>query len=402
MSEKNASSLLYDPKVRSITFQIVVLAIVGGLLIYGFRNMIQNYGGLSMEFMSRTMSTQVLTTFGTWIDGYEANVSRVSDALWVGIANTLIISFLGIVFATIWGFLLGVFRLSNNFILRSFSTVYVEVLRNIPLLLQIFFWIAIMRTLSDSFKVADSTVIIPKVLYYNASGLRGPFLDWQEGGIWVFAALILGAVLWWAIARWAKKRQMSTGQQFPAFWVGLVVFILCPVIAFFLAGRPVIVELPTEVTEGPILKRGAFEIGVGSVIVPQFIALFMALFTYTAAFIAEIVRAGILAVPKGQSEASAALGLSNSQALRLVILPQALRVIIPPLTSQYLNLTKNSSLAAAIGYPETVMLFTGIALNQTGRAVEIILITILVYLTISLATSLFMNWFNNRMKLIER
>ncbi len=402
MSEKNSSSILFDPKVRSIAFQAFVGIAVLALLVIGFSNMLAKYGSLSLDFLDRTMSTQVLTTFGTWINGYEANVSRVIDALWVGIANTLIVSVFGIIFATIWGFLLGVFRLSNNFILRSFSTIYVETLRNIPLLLQIFFWIAITRTLSDSFKVADSITIIPGLVYYNASGLRGPFLDWQQGGIWVFLAVIVGAVVWWALARWAKKRQMATGQTFPSFWVGLALFIIIPTIVFLLAGRPVIVEVPTEVTEGPILKRGAFEIGVGSVIVPQFIALFMALFTYTAAFIAEIVRAGILAVPKGQSEASAALGLSNSQALRLVILPQALRVIIPPLTSQYLNLTKNSSLAAAIGYPETVMLFAGIALNQTGRAVEIIMITICVYLIISLATSLFMNWFNNRMKLVER
>lgn len=402
MSEKPRTSLLYDPKARSLFFQAIVAFAIIFALYLGIRNLVENYPGFSFDFMGQPSPVQVLTTFGTWAFGYEANASSVFTAFLVAVSNTLILAFIGIIFATIWGFILGVFRLSSNFILRAFSTVYIEILRNVPLLLQIFLWIAVTRSFSDSFKVADSLTIIPGVLYYNASGLRGPFLDWQQGGGVVFLALIAGALLWWLIARWAKARQAASGKQFPVFWAGLGLFILVPVVAFYVMGKPVIVELPTEVMEGPLLKRGAFEIGVGAAVVPQFIALFLALSTYTAAFIAEIVRAGILAVPKGQTEASQALGLPSGIALRKVILPQALRVIIPPLTSQYLNLTKNSSLAAAIGYPETVMLFTGITLNQTGKAVEIILITIGVYLTISLITAAFMNWFNARMKLVER
>ncbi len=402
MARKSSSSLIYDPKVRSIAFQTLVGIIIVVALVLGFRNMLINYGDIDISFLSKTAGIKVLTTFGTWVVGYSSKTSTYADAFFVGLYNTLIVAVVGVFFATILGFALGVFRLSSNFILRSFSTIYIEVMRNIPLLLQIFFWMQLVRLMSSSMKVADSIVLIPGVLYYNASGLRGPFLDWQTGGIWVFVAAIIGFVLWILLGRWAKRRQMATGKTFPAFWVGLLLFIALPLIAFFAAGKPVIVELPTEVTDGPLLKRGAFELGVGSVIVPNMIALVVALSTYTAAFIAEIVRAGILAVPKGQTEASQALGLSSNQALRLVILPQALRVIIPPLTSQYLNLTKNSSLAAAIGYQELTALFAGTVLNQTDRAVEIILITIAVYLTISLLTSFFMNWFNARMRLVER
>lgn len=401
MSQK-PSSLLYDPKFRSLAFQIVLAVAIIGLFVIAIMNMLDSYGSLTIDFMNRPSAVAVLTTFGTWVMDYEANVSSIFDAFLVGLLNTLIISFIGIVFATIWGFILGVFRLSSNFVLRSFATVYVETLRNIPLLLQIIFWIAVTRSLSDSFKVKDSIEIIPGVLYYNASGLVGPYLDWQTGGLWVFIAVLLAIAIWYILNRWAKARQARTGQIFPVFWTGLAILVALPLAVFYLMGQPLIIELPTEVTEGPILKRGAFERGIGSVIIPQFIALFVALFTYTAAFIAEIVRAGILAVPKGQTEAAQALGLSEGVTLRKVILPQAMRVIIPPLTSQYLNLTKNSSLAAAIGYPELVTLFTGIILNQTGRAIEIVGITILVYLTISIATSIFMNWFNNRMKLVER
>lgn len=402
MSEKNSSSMLFDPKVRSLAFQVFVGIVVLVALVLGFNNMLQNYGGLDISFMKKEAGIKILTTFGTWLAAYDSTSSSYFTAFLVGVYNTIIVAVIGIVLATIWGFILGVFRLSDNFVLRSFSTIYVELLRNVPLLLQIFFWMAMTRTISDTMKVAESVTIIPGVMYYNASGLWGPFLDWQQGGLMVFIAAVVGAIAWWAISRWAKKRQMATGQTFPAFWVGLALFILIPLVVFYIMGRPVIVELPTEVVEGPLLKRGAFENGVGSVVPPNMIALTAALSLYTAAFIAEIVRAGILAVPKGQNEASAALGLSKNQALRLIVLPQALRVIIPPLASQYLNLTKNSSLAAAIGYPEITSLFAGTILNQTGRAVEIILISIGVYLTMSLLTSLFMNWFNSRMKLVER
>ena len=206
-------------------------------------------------------------------------------------------------------------------------------------------------------------------------------------------ALLAAILITWAISAWAKKRQMATGQRFPVFWVGLGLVLILPLIAFFAAGQPVSFEPPVQSRFGP---KGGMQI------IPEFIALLLALSSYTAAFIAEIVRAGILAVNKGQSEASYALGLTRGQTLRLNIIPQAMRVIIPPLTSQYLNLTKNSSLAVAIAYPDLTAIFAGTALNQTGQAVEILLMTMLTYLAISLLTSLFMNWYNARMALVER
>lgn len=403
---KQRGSFIYDPKVRSLFFQILLLLAIFVFFLTAILNANANLAAqgkkFGFDFLNQPSSIRILTTFGTWITGYQENVSRIWTAFWVGIANTLIVAFAGIIAATVIGFVLGVFRLSKNFILRSFATVYIETLRNIPLLLQIFFWNALVRALTPSMKVADSITLIPGVLTMNSAGVWGPYPDAQPGFGWTVIAFFVGLVLAIMLARWAKKRQELTGQPFPSFWAGLGVIAVVTLVTFFVTGRPMIIEMPVEVTEGPLLKRGQFESGIGSIIVPEFISLFLALSTYTAAFIAEIVRAGINSVPKGQTEAVQALGISPNVGLRKVILPQALRVIIPPLTSQYLNLTKNSSLAAAIGYPELVALFAGTTLNQTGRAIEIIGMVILVYLVISLITSLFMNWFNARMKIIER
>ncbi len=408
MSAGRGKSLLYDPKLRSIFFQALFGVALIWLLYTGFTNLFENYYGKFTSdktfggIMDSPAGIAILTTFGTWLFEYSSTDSSNWTAFMVGIANTLIVAFIGIIIATVWGFLLGVFRLSKNFVLRSFATVYIETLRNLPLLLQIFFWIIIFRLFSGGLKEKDAVVFVDGALYYNADGLRAPFFDWLEGGHIVFWALIVAIFSAFAISRWARERQASTGQQFPAFWVGLLTLIAVPTIAFFIAGKPLSIEYPTVITEGSILKRGAFESGHGMFVATEMIALTLALAMYTAAFIAEIVRAGINSVANGQSEAAGALGISNSVALRKVILPQAMRVVIPPLTSQYLNLTKNSSLAAAIGFPEVVALFGGTILNQTGRAVEIIMLVIMVYLTISLLTSAFMNWFNNRMKLEER
>lgn len=400
---RGLAALVYDAKARSLFFQ-AVLAIC---LIVAAVIAIQNAGDnlakqgreFGFDFFSRPSDIQILTTFGTWLIGYEAGQNTIFDVFLLSIANTLILAVAGVFFATILGFLIGIFRLSSNFVLNGFATVYVELLRNVPLLLQIFFWTAVLRLVSPGPREAGT--LVPGLLQFNSKGIYGPFPVTHDGFnivMWSVLAAIIAAI---AYGKWARKKQDATGKQSPVALISLAMLIGIPVVVFFAMGSPLTIEWPNFVSEGPKLRQG-FEKGIGSYIAPEFMALFLALTTYTAAFIAEIVRAGIQAVPTGQSEAAGALGLQDSVAMRKVILPQAFRVIIPPLTSQYLNLTKNSSLAAAIGYPELVAVFAGTTLNQVGRAIEIIAIVILVYLTISLLTSAFMNWFNNRVKLVER
>ncbi|MBP0482939.1 amino acid ABC transporter permease [Sagittula salina] len=398
------AALVFDAKARSLFFQAMLAIAILGMIWVAIGNAADNLAQQGREFgfdfFDRPSDIQILTTFGTWLVGYEPGQNTVFHVFIIGIANTLIISLAGVFFATIWGFLIGIFRLSPNFVLRSFGTIYVELLRNVPLLLQIFFWTALLRIVAPSQRGEFST-LVPGLLQFDAKGIYGPYPIPHDGMGVVMIALMVAIVAAWGFGKWAKKRQDATGQPAPVGLVSIALIIGLPVVVFLIMGRPLSIEWPNFVSEGPVLRRG-FERGIGSYIAPEFMALFLALTTYTAAFIAEIVRAGINAVPKGQSEAAAALGLPKGVAMRKVILPQAFRVIVPPLTSQYLNLTKNSSLAAAIGYPELVAVFAGTTLNQVGRAIEIIAIVILVYLVISLATSAFMNWFNNRVKLVER
>ena len=308
----------------------------------------------------------------------------------VGLLNTLLVAFFGIIFATIIGFIVGVARLSRNWMVSRLATVYVESLRNIPLLLQIFIWyFGVLRLLPQPREGFD----FGPLGLLNNRGLFAPKPVWGEGAEFILYAFIIACVIAWAVGRWARARQMATGQIFPSFLVGLGLIVFLPLVVFFAMGAPLTWDIP---------KMGGFRPSGGMTIIPEYIAMLVALSTYTASFIAEIVRAGILAVNRGQTEAAHALGLRSGPTLRLVVIPQALRIIIPPLTSQYLNLTKNSSLAVAIAYPELTSVFAGTALNQTGQAVEIISLTMLTYLTISLVTSLFMNWYNNRVALVER
>jgi general L-amino acid transport system permease protein len=398
------AALVFDARARSLFFQAVLALLIVGMIYVALQNAAQNLADQNKEFgfgfFDRPSDIQILTTFGTWLVDYAPGSSTIFDVFVLSIANTLLVSIVGIFFATIWGFLLGIFRLSSNFVLRGFATIYVELLRNVPLLLQIFFWTAVMRLVANFERGTYGTLIFG-FLKWDAKGFYGPYPVIHDG-FWATGVAFLAAIgIVIAFSKWAKKKQDETGQPTPVFPISVAILILLPAIVFVISGSPMNIEWPNFVTEGPVFRRG-FEMGVGSYIAPEFMALFLALFTYTAAFIAEIVRAGINAVPKGQSEASAALGLTEGQAMRKVILPQAFRVIVPPLTSQYLNLTKNSSLAAAIGYPELVALFAGTILNQVGRAIEIIAVVIVVYLTISLLTSAFMNWFNNRVALVER
>ncbi len=284
---------------------------------------------------------------------------------------------------------MGVARLSDNWLIAKLSSVYIEVFRNIPLLLQIFFWyFAVLRTLPSP---RQSIEFMGSFL--NIRGLSMPAPVAESGFSLVVGAFVVGIVLTFVMTRWAHKRQDETGQIFPTFWAGIGLIVGLPLVVFLFAGMPMHLDYP-------VLK--GFNFRGGMTLIPELVALWLALTIYTAAFIAETVRAGILAVPKGQLEAAFALGLPKVRTLRLIVIPQAMRVIIPPLTSQYLNLAKNSSLAAAVAYPDLVAVFAGTTLNQTGQAVEIMSMTMAVYLTMSILTSLFMNWYNKRMSLIER
>ncbi len=297
----------------------------------------------------------------------------------------------GIILATILGFLVGVARLSSNWIVAKVAMVYVEVIRNLPLLLQLFFWYnAVLKPLPGP---RQSIWMFNESVAVNNRGLYLPEPLFGPGAGWIGIALLLGLAGAIFFRVWAKKQQEATGTQYPVGLIALGLILGLPLLAYLATGMPVAFAYP---------QLAGFNLRGGIQIFPEFVALLIGLTTYTAGFIAEVVRAGILAVSKGQTEAANSLGLRPGPTLRLVVIPQAMRVIIPPLTSQYLNLTKNSSLAVAVGYPDLVQVFTGTVLNQTGQALEVIAITMAVYLTISLATSFFMNIYNAKMALVER
>ncbi len=378
-----------DPTVRARTFQILTALIVVYFFWTIFQNTVANMErrGIStgLGFLSQPSGFGIVMS----LIPYNETMSY-GRTFWVGLLNTLLVSGLGIVLATIVGFIVGIGRLSKNWLVSTLSAVFVDTFRNIPLLLQIFFWyFAVLRNLPGP----RQSMEIGEMFFLNNRGLYLPAPLPEEGMGVVWGVLVLalfGAVL---LYRWARKRQEATGQQFPAIRVGIAMVIGLPLLVFLAMGSPMDWDVPE--------LRG-FNFRGGIVMIPELGALLLALTVYTAAFIAEIVRSGIQAVSHGQTEASAALGLKRGTTLRLVIIPQAMRVIIPPLTSQYLNLTKNSSLAVAIGYPDLVSVFMGTTLNQTGQAVEIVAITMLVYLTISLTISFLMNIYNKAAALKER
>jgi general L-amino acid transport system permease protein len=387
-----------NPEIRSMISQVLLVAFViwlGWTMYANLQASLERQNIASgFGFLSTTAGFSIIQSLVPFAEN-----SSYGQVFLVGLTNTLLVSFIGVFLATILGFILGVARLSHNWVISKLATVYVETLRNIPLLLQIFFWyFAVLRSLPGK---RDKWSFLFDTFHINIAGLRGPAPIFEAGSSVVVYALLAAIILVFFIARWARKRQEATGEQFPVFWTGVGLIIGLPLIAFFLSGMPIHLEHPVFSDTGPMLRRG-FKMGSGFVLIPEFIALLFALTMYTATFIAEIVRAGILSVSHGQTEAAYALGLRPGATLRLVVIPQALRVIIPPLTSQYLNLTKNSSLAVAIAYPDLVSVFAGTVLNQTGQAVEIIIMTMGVYLTISLVTSMFMNWYNASKALVER
>lgn len=378
-----------DPRVRSVVFQIIVAVAIVLFAAFIINNTATNLA-----------KRGIASGFGfLWnISGFPISQSLVHYELTstygrvfvVGLLNTLLVSVIGIILATILGFAIGILRLSRNWLVARLAAIYVETLRNIPLLVQCFFWyfglITPLPGPRQSLSIAD-------MFFLNARGIYTPGVVPESGFMAVPIALLIGLAGAFVVDRWARRRQQLTGQQFPVGRAALGLIIGLPALASLLTGFP-------WTWEYPALK--GFNFAGGWWIQPEFLALLVALTMYTAAFIAEIVRAGILAVSHGQSEAAHALGLRTGQTTRLVIIPQALRVIIPPLTSQYLNLAKNSSLGVAIAYPDLVSVFAGTTLNQTGQAVECITLTMLVYLTISLSISAAMNWYNRRIALVER
>ncbi|MBM3530656.1 MAG: amino acid ABC transporter permease [Alphaproteobacteria bacterium] len=388
-SVRPKAPLLYNPRFRSIAYQAVLCAAVAFLAWSAFNNAVDN--------LTRA---KIASGFGFWDDiaGFDISQTLISysttstygRAFWVGLLNTLLIASIGVVLSTILGFLIGIARLSRNWLVSRLAGGYVELIRNLPLLLQLLFWYnAVIAALPD----LRESVAIPGGGLLNNRGLFLPKPAFLEGAWPALAALVLGIACAVAYRIWAKRRQARTGQQAPVLAVALGLIVALPLAVFAVAGFPVEFAYP---------ERARFNIRGGIEILPEFMALLFGLVTYTAAFIAEAVRAGIMAVSRGQTEAAYSLGLKPGPTLRLVVVPQAMRVIVPPLTNQYLNLTKNSTLAVAIGYPDLVQIFAGTVLNQTGQAVEVIAITMAVYLTISLGTSLAMNLYNRRVALVER
>lgn len=389
-------SLWYDPRVRSIVSQTILVALIVWGMYALVTNTIHNLETRKIASGFDFLSTNAGFTLIQSLIEYDQSATY-GRAFVAGLLNTLYVASIGVVLATFLGFLVGIARLSKNWVISRVATVFVEVMRNIPLLLQIVVWYKILLILApDKF----SRAWVLGIGEFNIKGFWTPAIIAQPGFWMTGVSIVLAFVLAWLLARWARKRQEATGQQFPSFLAGLGIIIFLPLIVFYISGSPATIEYPVFISEGPRLRQG-FLAGKGFVFIPEFLALLFALVLYTAAFIAEIVRAGILAVNHGQTEAAGALGLRRGKILRLVVIPQAMRVIIPPLTSQYLNLTKNSSLAMAIGYPD-LMGAGGIVLNQSGQAIEVIIMIMIVYLSFSLLTSLFMNWYNSKMSLVER
>lgn len=385
---KPNNSLLNDAGTRALIFQLLLLSVVvfvGYFLFTNLQNNLDNRGiSTGFAFFNEPAGFPILIHLIEYTDS-----GTYGRAFAVALINTFVISLLGIALATVIGVVIGLARLSNNWLVARLATVYVETLRNLPLLLQMFFWyfavLAALPAPANSYEFADFLL--------NKRGIYSPNPIFQDGFGVVIVGFILSIVAAVALIVWAKKRQTKTGLWFPAYWSSLGLIVGITFLALAVSGFPIEFDIP---------EKSRFNITGGMVLPPEFVAVLIALSTYTGAFIAEIVRAGILSVNWGQTEAARSLGLRDSLTQRLIVLPQALRVIIPPLTSQYLNLAKNSSLGAAIAYPELVSVVMGTTLNQTGQAIETIGLCMLVYGSLSLTISMFMNWYNKKMSLIER
>ena len=377
-------------RTANIALQAALVIVVGGLAYAAIHNAAQNLANAHIAsgfgFWNNTAGFDISQT----LIGYSASTSTFGRAFWVGLLNTLLVGALGIVLATVLGFAIGIARLSRNWLVAHLAGGYVELIRNVPLLLQLLFWYnAVLKSLPQ----LRGSVTLPGGGLLNNRGLFLPRPEFAAGSGYVLGVLLIGIAATLVLRVWARRRQDRTGEPLRVLWPALGLIVVLPSIAFFAAGAPLSFGVP---------QMGRFNVTGGVEILPEFAALLLALTVYTAAFIAEAVRAGVVAVPHGQTEAAQALGLHQATTLRFVVVPQAMRVIVPPLTSQYLNLIKNSSLAVAIGYPDLVQVFTGSVLNLTGQAVEVVAITMAVYLFISLVTSLLMNLYGYAIAVEER
>ncbi len=384
-----APNAFYRPEVRQALYQVVLVICLGWLFWSIYRNASTNLASQNVSagfaFLGRTAGFDISQT----LIAYPASAT-FGDAILVGLVNTLVVSLIGIVLATLFGFLMGIARLSSNWLVAKIAAVYVEISRNVPLLLQLFVWyFAVLASLP----AARNAVALPGNGYLSIRGLYLPKPVFESDFGFVLAALATGIAGTVAFARYANMRQLQTGHRLPVLWVGLGLIGVLPALAFLIAGRPMTFDDP---------KLQGFNFAGGMALQPEMVAMVLGLVFYTGGYIAEIVRAGIAGVGRGQKEAARALGLPTGTMMRLVVIPQAMRIIIPPLTSQFLNLTKNSSLGIAIAYPDLTHVLANTTLNQTNQPLEAIAILMGIYLTLSLATSLFMNWFNTRMALVER
>lgn len=377
-----------DPRLRNIVWQVLVVGLVAALLWFLIgntnRNLAARHIATGFAFLGRTAGIPI----GEHLIAYDPSIDTYGDAIVIGILNTLRVSVVGIVLASILGTLVGIGRLSRNWLVAKVSAVYVETLRDLPVLLQLMFWYGLLQGLPAPRQAWH----IGGVVFLSNRGIKFPLLDWETAHWCALIALAIGLIGTLSWRRSARLRQEETGLRPPVWPMALALMFVLPLGVWVVLGSPFTLEYP--------VLRG-FNFQGGGTASPEFGALLVGLVTYTSGYIAEIVRSGIQAVPNGQTEAAAALGLRPRSVLRLVVLPQALRVIIPPMTSQYLNLTKNSSLAVAVGYQDVVSL-ANTTLNQTGQAIEGIALIMAVYLTISLSISLFMNWYNAHIALVER
>jgi len=378
------------PRIGGIALQIALIVVIAGLAYGAIVNAAQNLARAHIAsgfgFWNNTAGFDI----SQFLISYSASTSSFGRAFWVGLLNTLLVAAIGIVLATVLGFAVGIARLSRNWLVARLAGGYVELIRNVPLLLQLLFWYnAVLKSLPQ----LRGSITLPGGAILNNRGLFLPRPEFGPHFGLVLTALFVAIAAAIMLRYWARRRRERTGAPARIFWPALILLCGLPLAVLALTGFPLSFSFP---------HMGRFNVGGGLEILPEFAALVLALTIYTAAFIAEVVRAGVLAVPAGQTEAAQALGLRAAATLRLVVVPQAMRVIIPPLTSQYINLIKNSSLAVAIGYPDLVQVFAGSVLNITGQAVEVIAITMAVYLAISLCASLVMNLYARATAIVER
>ena len=377
-----------DPDKRAIIYQVFTVLMVGLLAWYLVSNTVTNLEKQNISSGFSFMDKEAAFEIGESVIEYSA-ADTYSRALLVGVLNTVKVSFIGMILCLVIGVFVGVARLSTNWLVQKMATIYIEVMQNIPVLLQLFFWYALFY---ESFPSPRQALHPMPGLFICNRGVALGIPAAHPAHLWMLAALIAGIIISLVVKRWAKKRQETTGQDFPVFWSSVGVSLGLPLLVWISFGAPLAMDIPA--------LRG-FNFRGGLMLSPEFIALLLGLVIYTSAFVAEAVRAGIQAVSRGQSEAAMSIGLKKGHILNLVILPQALRIIIPPLTSQMLNLTKNSSLAIAIGFPDFVSV-ANTTINQTGQSIEGVALIMGCYLMFSLSTSLFMNWYNKKSKLVER